>query len=165
MAGIDRVLCVIGSRELQGANSAEFVDYGAVRNLVEAARAARVKHFVLLTAIGTTDPESLGNKLFKGALEWRYQGEQHLRASGLPYTVVRPAGLIDDPAGRRGVRLYQGDDWRSHARKTISRDDLALVLIESLREPAARHATFEIANDALEPVGTWREQLARLNAD
>ncbi len=165
LAGVDRVICVIGSRELAGDNSAEFVDYGAVRNLVDAARAERVKQVVLLSAIGTTDKDSIANKLFKGALEWRYKGEQYLRASGVPYTVVRPAGLVNEPAGAKGVKLWQGDDWKSHVRKTISRDDLALVLIESLREPGARNTSFEITNEVAESPGSWRGQLARLVRD
>lgn len=165
LQGVDRVICVIGSREFSGANSAEFVDYGAVKNLIDAAMQAKVQHVVLLSAIGASDPESLPNKLFKGALEWRYKGEQHLRASGLAYTIVRPAGLTNEPAGKKGVGLYQGDEWQRHVRKTISREDLAQVLIESLRNPGARNATFEIANEPDEPPGTWLAQLAALKAD
>lgn len=163
--GAGYVISVIGSRELSGPNSAQFVDYEGVRNLVDAAAASGVRHFTLLTAIGTSDKESFANKLFKGALEWRFKGEEHLRGSGLAYTVVRPAGLTNEPAGQKGVRLYQGDDWKAHARKTISRDDLALVLIETLRNPGARNATFEIANEAGEPPGTWRAQLSALQPD
>lgn len=165
MKGADYVISVIGSRELTGPNSAEFVDYQGVANLVDAAKAGGVQHFTLLTAIGSSDRNSLANKLFKGALEWRFKGEEHLRHSGLAYTVVRPAGLTNEPAGVQGVKLYQGDDWKSHVRKTISRDDLALVLIETLRNPGARDATFEIANDAAEPPGTWLAQMNALRPD
>jgi uncharacterized protein YbjT (DUF2867 family) len=165
MRGADMVISVIGSRELAGPNSAEFVDYGGVKNLVDAAVKHRVEHVVLLTAIGTTDRNSFANKMFKGALEWRFKGEEYLRGSGLRYTVVRPAGLTNEPAGGKGVHLFQGDDWQSHLRKTLSRDDLALVLIESLRNPGARNASFEIANEASLPPGTWREQMAALQPD
>jgi uncharacterized protein YbjT (DUF2867 family) len=165
MRGIDHVICVIGSRELGGANSAEFVDYGAVRNLVDAARAEGVRHFVLLTAIGVTDPQSPANRIFKGALEWRFKGEEHLRASGLDYTVVRPGGLVDDPAGVKGVLLAQGDDWRRLRGSTITRGDLAAVLVECLRNPAADRLTFEIANDPALAPGAWRETLATLRPD
>jgi uncharacterized protein YbjT (DUF2867 family) len=165
VTGSDSVICVIGSRELSGDNSAEFVDYGAVRNLVDAASAEGARHFVLLTAIGVTDRNSPANKLFKGALEWRYKGEQHLRASGVPYTVVRPGGLVDEPAGRRGLRIAQGDDWKSFLRSTLSRADLAAVLVECLLAPGARNASFEIANDATLPAGGYREALARLKVD
>lgn len=165
LRGADYVICVIGSREMAGPNSAQFVDYEGVRNLVDAAVAARVRHFVLLTAIGSSDKDSAANKMFRGALEWRFKGEEHLRASGIPYTIVRPAGLTDEPGGVKGVKLWQGDDWRSHARKTIARADLAQVLIESLRNPGARNVTFEITQEEAERPGAWRAQMAALQAD
>lgn len=164
-SGSDLVICVIGSREVSGPNSAEHVDYGGVRNLVDAARAAGVQRFVLLTAIGVTDKEHPFNKATRGALEWRFKGEQYLRASGLDYTIVRPGGLIDTPAGQQGVRLAQGDDWKPVLRATLSRDDLALVLIETLRAPEARNVTFEVVNDAALAPGAWREELRKLRPD
>jgi uncharacterized protein YbjT (DUF2867 family) len=166
MAGVTRVISVIGSREVAGDNSAEFVDYGGVRNLVDAAAAARVQHFVLLTAIGVTDPGHPFNKASKGALGWRFRGEEYLRRSGLGYTIVRPGGLVNEPAGQKGLRLEQGDQWRPLLRSTLSRDDLALVLIESLAAPGARNATFELVNDPALPRGNdWRRQLAGLRPD
>jgi uncharacterized protein YbjT (DUF2867 family) len=165
MPGSHFVICVIGSREIAGENSAEFVDYGGVKNLVDAARASGVRQFVLLTAIGVTDKEHPFNKATRGALEWRFRGEEYLRQSGLSYTIVRPGGLVDTPAGQQGVRLAQGDDWRPVLRATLSREDLALVLIEALRTPGARNVTFEIVNDPAVAVGAWREQLKILRPD
>ena len=159
------MISVIGSREVAGDNSAEFVDYGGVRNLVDAAVAAGVDHFVLLTAIGVTDPAHPFNKATKGALGWRLKGEDYLRASGLTYTIVRPGGLVNEPAGRQGLRLERGDHWRPLLRSTLSRDDLALVLIASLETPGARNATFELVNDPALPPGAWRERLATLTPD
>lgn len=165
MAGVSHVISVVGSREVSGPNSAEFVDYGGVVNLVEAAKAAGVEHFVLLTAIGVTDPSHPFNKATKGALEWRFKGEEHLRDSGLGYTVVRPAGLVNRPAGEQGLRIEQGDIWKPLLRSTLSREDLAQVLIESLANAGARNATFEIANDPGRPPGDWRAQLSTLEPD
>jgi len=165
MRGVDLVISVIGSREASGDNSAEFVDYGGVRNLVDAAVREKVRQFVLLTAIGVTDPDHPFNKATKGALGWRFKGEEYLRASGLTYTIVRPAGLVNEPAGQKGLRLEQGDAWRPLLRSTLSRDDLALVLIEALRQPGARRATFELVNDASLPPGAWRERFASLKPD
>jgi uncharacterized protein YbjT (DUF2867 family) len=165
MRDIDQVISVVGANTVTGDNTAEAVDYGGVRNLVDAARAARVRHFTLLTAIGVTDPAHPFNKATKGALTWRYRGEQHLRASGIPYTIVRPGGLINDPAGQRGLALLQGDNWQPLLRSTLSRDDLALVLIESLRNPALRNVTLELVNDAALPVDAWRRELDALRPD
>lgn len=165
MRGVRRVISVIGANQVGGDNSAEFVDYGGVKNLVDAAMAEKVDRFVLLTAIGVTDPAHPFNKVTRGALTWRFKGEQYLRQSGIPYTIVRPGGLVNEPAGQKGLRLAQGDNWRPLLRSTLSRDDLALVLIESLRQPAARNVTFELVNDASLPAGTWRDAFATLTPD
>jgi uncharacterized protein YbjT (DUF2867 family) len=165
MAGVTAVISVVGSREISGPNSAEFVDYQGVANLVDAAKAAGAKHFVLLTAIGVTDPAHPFNKATKGALEWRFKGEEHLRNSGLSYTIVRPAGLVNRPAGEQGLLIEQGDNWKPLLRSTLSRDDLARVLVECLTNAGTRNATFEIANDpTLEP-GDWRPMLSGLQPD
>lgn len=165
MRGVDQVISVIGANQVSGDNSAEFVDYGGVRNLVDAAAAEKVGRFVLLTAIGVTDPAHPFNKATKGALGWRLKGEDYLRASGVAYTIVRPGGLVNEPAGQKGLRLEQGDIWRPLLRSTLSRDDLALVLIESLRQPGARNATFELVNDPALPPGAWRDGFATLKPD
>lgn len=165
MRGVTQLISVIGANQISGPNSAEFVDYGGVKNLVDAAVAAQVRQFVLLTAIGVTDSAHPFNKATKGALGWRLKGEEYLRASGLSYTIVRPGGLVNTPAGEQGLRFAQGDQWRPLLRSTLSRDDLALVLIESLRNPAAHRTTFELVNDPAVPPGDWREAFAGLSPD
>ncbi|MBL8201663.1 MAG: SDR family oxidoreductase [Chromatiales bacterium] len=165
MRGVKQVISVIGANQVAGDNSAEFVDYGGVKNLVDAAVAGKVERFVLLTAIGVTDPEHPFNKATRGALGWRLRGEEYLRDSGLGYTIVRPGGLVNEPAGQKGLRFEQGDNWRPLLRATLSRDDLALVLIESLRQPRARNVTFELVNDPALPPGAWRERFATLAPD
>ncbi len=165
MRGVTQVISVIGANQVSGPNSAEFVDYGGVKNLVDAAVAEKIRHFVLLTAIGVTDPAHPFNKATKGALGWRLKGEDYLRASGLSYTIVRPGGLVNQPAGQQGLRIEQGDNWRPLLRSTLSRDDLALVLIESLRNPATRRTTFELVNDPAIAPGAWREALPGLKPD
>lgn len=165
MAGVSHVICVIGANQVSGPNGPEFVDYGGVRNLVDGAVAAGVRHFVLLTAIGVTDPAHPFNKATRGALEWRFKGEEYLRQSGLSYTIVRPAGLVNEPGGQLGIRIAQGDDWRPVLRSTLSRADLARVLVASLREPGARNATFEVLNDRDLPPDAWPAALAALAPD
>lgn len=55
-------------------------------------------------------------------------GEEVLRKSGLPYTVVRPAGLTDDPAGQAQLAVAQGD--KSSGR--VARADVAAVAVAAL---------------------------------
>lgn len=63
--------------------------------LVEAAAAAGVQRFVMVTSLGTTKfgwPASALN-LFWGVLYWKAQAEEALIKSGMQYTIVRPGGM------------------------------------------------------------------------
>ena len=165
MQGVDVVISVIGSREREGPNGPEFVDWEGVRNLVDAAVEADVENFVLLTALGASDPEHPLNRMLGDALKWRFKGEEHLRASGLAYTIVRPVGLVHDGAGTRGIYIAQGDQWRDLFQGTIAYDDLASVLIAAAGDPAAHNKTFEITNrDDVDP-GLWNVAFDELVTD
>lgn len=155
MDGVDLVISVIGSREREGPNGPEFVDWEGVRNLVDAAVAANVEHFVLLTALGASDPDHPLNKALGDALKWRFKGEEYLRASGLAYTIVRPVGLVHDPAPDKGIYIAQGDKWRDMARGTIYYGDLAAILIGAVGNPDAFNKTIEVANREGIVPGTW----------
>ena len=166
MDGADYVICTIGAGigDANGPNAPEFVDYGGVKNLVDAAVAADVKHFVLMSSQGATDddPENQLNKLFNNVLIWKLKGEDHLRASGLNYTVVRPGGL-EGPyeAGTVGLKFDQGDDSQG----MIHRADVATVMIAALEDPDANKKTFELFGDQEAPAGNWDGAFAELAAD
>ncbi len=164
--GADYVICTIGSQEPRGPNSPEFVDYGGVKNLIDAAVAANVKHFVLVSSQGATDdsPDNPLNKMFSNVLIWKLKGENHLRASGLNYTVVRPGGLegYQHDAGTVGLRFDQGDDSRG----AIPRKDVAAVLVAALSDADANKKTFELYQDGDAPANNWQgAAFASLAAD
>lgn len=46
-----------------------------------------------------------------GLLTWKLAGEDAIRASGLPYTIVRPVALTEEPAGAE-LEVAQGDNIR-----------------------------------------------------
>ena len=63
--------------------------------LVDAAQAAGVQRFIMVTSLGTTKfgwPASALN-LFWGVLYWKAQAEAALIKSGMQYTIVRPGGM------------------------------------------------------------------------
>lgn len=166
VAGADYVICTIGSEEAEGPNSPEFVDYGGVKNLIDAAAAADVKHFVLMSSQGATDDslDNILNKMFGNVLVWKLKGENHLRASGLNYTVVRPGSLEDPPheAGTVGLRFDQGDDGRG----LIPRKDVAAVMVAALGDADANRKTFELYQDGGAPADNWQgSAFASLAAD
>ncbi len=165
LRGARYVICTVGATERSGPNSPEFVDYGGVRSLAAAARDAGVAQFVLVSSMGV---ESGGgvvgwflNLLSGDALEWKQRGEQALRASGVPYTIVRPGGLTDKPGGRAGVRFQQGDQGMG----SIPRADVAAVVVATLGEVDAIGRTFEIRSDASLAPEAWRRDFAGLARD
>lgn len=137
--GIDLCICAIGSAVVEGQQSPEEIDYQGVVNLVDAAEEAGVKHFVLLSSLAVTHDDHPLNQ-YGNVLKWKLKGEDHLRNSGLTYTVVRPGGLTDDPGGETGIQFDQGDTISGR----ISRDDVAEVCVQALHNPHAYSKTFEI---------------------
>jgi uncharacterized protein YbjT (DUF2867 family) len=146
MQGADYVVSALGSNVRNDPeNTPERVDYGGVKALAEAAAAARVKHFVLVSSMGATHVDHPLNRRFGNILIWKLKGEDALRGSGVPYTVVRPGGLRDSPGGATGVKAFQGDDLSNQG--SIPRADVATVCLAALGNAAARGKTFELVAD------------------
>lgn len=164
MRGVDYVVSALGSSSQRDPeNRPELVDYGGVRSLAQAARRAGVEHFVLTSAMGVTNPDHQLNSIFDGLLEWKHKGEQALRESGVPYTIVRPGSLNNDPGGEKGVKVMQGDPEGVVGQ--IPRADVAAVLIESIGREAAVGRTFEIVSDPDAPPPEWPRFFSGLEAD
>jgi uncharacterized protein YbjT (DUF2867 family) len=133
--GADGIVFTHGSHG--GAKEAESVDYGAVRNVLEAlgARPARI---ALMTAIGVTRHTS--------GHDWKRRGERVVRASGLPYTIVRPGWFDYNKANQQRLVMLQGDRrWAGGPSDgVVSRAQIAQVLVASLTSEAADHKTLEL---------------------
>jgi len=139
----------VGQGELDDPmNTAEFVDYEGVKHLAGAARTTGVEHFVLISAMGVTNPEHPLNR-FNNIMTWKLKGEDALRASGVPYTIVRPGGLTDEAGGTLGTLVTQGD---KHGAGQTNRIDVTRICVRALTDPAARNVTLEVVKDASQPV-------------
>lgn len=141
--GVDAIVFSHGS-DGQGKAGAERIDYGGVRNVL-VALAGRKARVALMTAIGATDREGAYNRSTE-AHDWKRRGERLVRASGLPYTIVRPGWF--DHNGRDQLKLValQGDTRHSGtpADGVVARRQIAQVLVRSLSSAAADHKTFEL---------------------
>jgi uncharacterized protein YbjT (DUF2867 family) len=133
--GVDAIVFTHGSNGRPP--GPEAVDYGAVRNVLTAlgGRSARI---ALMTTIGATDR--------KGAHDWKRRGEWLVRASGLPYTIVRPSWFDHHQPDQLQLVMLQGDKPLTGTPRDgqIARRLLARVLVRSLRSPAALRKTFEL---------------------
>jgi uncharacterized protein YbjT (DUF2867 family) len=118
-----------------------------------------IERFVLVSQIYVTRSEHSMNN-YGRLLDWRLRGEDEVRASGLPYTIVRP-GWLGDERGGAGLRLEQGDEGDGR----VARADVAAACLNALVEPAAVGKTFEIFGDPGRGPEPWAERFAALAAD
>ncbi len=161
MQGVDYVISSIGAMEGGGPNGPEFLDYGGVRNLVDAAVEHQVKQFVLVSSIGAGQRFHLINITIDNVLTWKRRGEDHLRQSGLNYTVVRPGGLRAGEGGA-GVKFFPGD---IKGGSFIWIPDAAAVTVAAIDNPDAYSKTFVILTDTASSPRDWRSAYAALPAD
>eukprot|EP00166_Cyanidium_caldarium_P002820 ctg_277.g119 len=107
------------------------------------------------------------NALLGRLLEWKLAGEDVVRASGIPYVIVRPCALtVEGARGAQTLHIEQGDRLTGQ----VSRDDLAELLVQCLDEPMLTNKTFEVAyaTDKTESVaqrGSLRAVAEQLQSD
>ncbi len=125
---------------LPGQTPAE-IDYAGNVLLVEAARRAGVDQVVMISTLSVTNFGHFLNRMGGGrTLEWKLRAENHLRGSGLPYTIVRPGGLERAPLEHARLILGQGDTLQGQ----VHRQHVAAVAVAALECPGARNRTFEL---------------------
>jgi uncharacterized protein YbjT (DUF2867 family) len=160
MSGVSALISAIGAGRSDPSNGPEFVDYQGVKTLAEASAEAGLQQMVLVSSSGVTHEDHMLNKMFNNVLIWKLKGEDALRASGVPYTIVRPGGLVNTPAGQEGVAFAQGDKTGGR----VSRADVAAICVAALSIPEAKNRTFEtFANGELP--NDWQAKFAALAAD
>jgi uncharacterized protein YbjT (DUF2867 family) len=147
MEGADHIVYTAGvTRRPAPEALVKATEHDGVRNTIAAAvEAGFTGRFLLMGAVGTTrgSPVSFVLNLIKGnTLKWRRRAEEALRRSGLDHTIVHAGILTDAPRGHRAVEIGQAHHrmWPWHR---IGRADAAEVLIQALRHPGARRATFD----------------------
>ncbi len=163
--GADRMVIALGSNSFRDpANKPEEVDDQGVARLAALAKAAKLKHVVLVSSAGVTraqPSEERFAKLMYGVMTAKLRGEDALRGSGVPYTILRPVGLWDKPAGQYGIALVPGDPPIS---AMIARADVAAVAVHALVDPAARNKTVVILNAAQQQVDGWKSAFAGVSS-
>jgi uncharacterized protein YbjT (DUF2867 family) len=156
-AGVTTIISALGATEFKGPNGPEFVDYEGVRNVVDIAKRSKVRQIVLMSAAGVTVKDHPLNRM-GNVMVWKLKGEDYLRNSGIPYTIVRPGGLRDTEAGTTGILFTQGDNVIGFAspQSQTSRGELAAIFIAALDDPDARFKTIEAFNEPKAAPGNWR---------
>lgn len=145
LAGADFVISALGaSGKEKGKASPEAVDYIGSVALIDAARSAGIKKFIMVSSGGVTWWTHPLNWFYGGVLKWKRKAEVYLRQSGLTHVIVRPnGGLSDDPGNVNEIVFTQKDGFPS---SSISREDVAIVCVKALVYQESDNKTFEILN-------------------
>jgi uncharacterized protein YbjT (DUF2867 family) len=155
-AVVDLVAIIRGSGK-----TFERVMIKGTRDLVAAARAAGVRRFVLMSALGVGEHSKDLTAYFRA----KWDEEQAVKESGIDHTIFRPSFVFGREGGMlplfvRQVRLSPVVTVVGTRRlQPIWVDDVAAYFAKSFSTPAAVNGTFELAGpDAV----TWDELYERL---
>jgi len=135
----DAFVFAAGAGPGSGPERKRTLDFQGVEKTIAAAKANGIARYVIVSSMGTADPPQ-DDDTFSVYLRAKADADDALRASGLDYTVVRPGGLTNDPPTRR-VRI-----GAALPHDTVTRADVAGVLLAVLDEPASIGSTFELLN-------------------
>jgi uncharacterized protein YbjT (DUF2867 family) len=162
--GVTAMIVTIGASPYAPSNGPEFVDYGGVKALAEAATDAKLRQYVLVSSAGVTqtdDHADFMNKSYDNILIWKYKGEQAVRKGSVPYTIVRPGGLTQGAGGETALRFLQGDEIQGK----VTRADVARVSVAALGLVEAQGKTFELFGGEGPASTDFRSQFAAVEAD
>ena len=139
---------------------------------IKAYGGANLPQFVLISSAGVTRPGRPGinldeeppavrlNDQLGGILTWKLKGEDNLRESVIPYTIIRPCALTEEPGGKELI-FDQGDNIRGK----ISREDVAQLCVEALQQTKACNVTFEVKEGENNALIDWQSLFSHLQAD
>ena len=142
--GADAAVFAAGAGAGSGAQRKLTMDRDGAIKLLDAATAAGVHRYVIISSIGAEDPPP-GDDVFSVYLRAKAEADAAVQASDRDWTVVRPGGLTDD-LGTGRVRVdtapFQG---------RVPRDDVAAVLARLLDDPRASQRVLYV-NGGPDPV-------------
>jgi uncharacterized protein YbjT (DUF2867 family) len=137
--GADAVVFAAGGGADGNAARKETVDKGAAIMLADAAAAAGVRRYLMVSAMGTENADPDSDEVFQIYLRAKQAADDHLRSSELDWTIVRPGRLTDDvPTGHVQVGQLESG--------SVTRGDVAHVLAEALEAPNTVGKTFDLLN-------------------
>ena len=140
----------------------ELVDWIGQKKLIDAAKKTkRDIHVVICSSMGGTNPNNSLNNLGKvtnadgsssggDILKWKRKAEVYLTNSGLPYTIVHPGGLLNEPGNERELCLGVDDKIPGTTNNSVPREDVASVMIAALENDKYRGRSFDLVS---KPVG------------
>lgn len=157
MRGVDTVVTTANSAVRGGDDTVQTVEIGGNRNLIDAAAASGVKHFIFTSAMGASPDSPIP------FMQGKAIAEQHLKASGVPHTILSPnvfmevwfPMVIGLPLQSGQPVTLVGEARRKHT--FVSSDNVAAFAIAAVHNPASRNQQLFIGGpEAL----SWKDIVA-----
>jgi NADH dehydrogenase len=153
-AGVDAVITTANSMGRGGGDTVESVDRVGNANLVDAAAAERIGHFVFTSVLGANPQSPMPFIRAKG------ETEERLRVSGIPWTALQPDAFMDTwippvvagPALAGQPVTIVGEGRRRHS--FVAMRDVAAYAVAALDHPHPQGRTLIIGGP--QPL-TWRD--------
>lgn len=137
---VDAVVFAAGAGPGSGAARKDTVDRAAAVLLADAAERAGVRRYLQISTMGAgTTPDPARDEVWAAYLDAKTAAEDDLRARDLDWIILRPGALTDDPP-TGAVLLSKPPAGRGD----VTRADVAAVLAELLRTPAASRLVLEL---------------------
>ena len=155
--GVETLITTANSAARGGEDNPDTVDDQGNRNLIDAAKAAGVKQFIFISALGADPSSPIPLMAGKG------KAEQHLRASGLTYTIFEPnlfmeiwlPSIVAAPCQAGQPVTIVGQGHRKHS--FISMEDVAAFAVAAVDHPAAQDKLLIIGGPQAH---SWRDVVA-----
>ena len=156
-AGIDTVITTANAAMRGGEDNFESVDLHGTKNLINAAQAAGVRHFIYTSAFGSAPAHP--NPLFAA----KGQCEAYLKASGMAYTILKPGpfmeiwigSIIGGPLAAGQPVTLVGEGARKQA--FVAMADVVAYAVAAVENPCADNQEILIAGA---PPAAWRDAVA-----
>jgi len=138
LTSADAVVFAAGAGPGSGAARKDTVDRDAAVLLADAAEAAGIRRYVMVSAYGADNYDPNSTEVFQVYLRAKAQADADLRGRDLDWTIVRPGSLTNTTATGR-VTLGESIGGGS-----ISREDVARVLLDVLDSPLTAARQFQV---------------------
>ena len=140
--GADAAVFAAGAGAGSGAARKDTVDYGAAALFASACVEAGVRRFLQVSTVGIESADSPSvDPEFAVYLKAKGMAEEDLRARDLDWTILRPGPLVDGaPTGLVTLAAPR------LPRASVTRADVAAVLVELLEAPGTVGKTLELVN-------------------
>ncbi|MGD1841441.1 MAG: SDR family oxidoreductase [Thermonemataceae bacterium] len=138
MDNIDAVFFAAGSGSSTGKDKTLTVDQEGAKKLIDRAKEAGIKRFVMLSSKGAEAPDEQPEGI-QHYMHAKHNADLYLQASGLNYVIVRPVRLNNEPA----IGKVEASD-QVNGEGEITRADVANFMVHALYSDSTLNKVVEL---------------------